>query len=439
MARRRQLLATQFGIRLADQMFEPLRVPAFRELWIGMLASYIGMYMGMVARGYLAYEITGSATVLGIVTVASGIPMLLLSPVGGVLADMMNRRLILIHSQVFMVVSSLLIAALIHLDLIAIWHLAFFGFLQGILFTINMPARSSAQPHLVGRQLLSSAIGLTNSGRNLMSVIAPALAGAVIAIPWLGSAGAFDISAVFYVGATLLMLRLPKSLAESRERTHVAFGQQMIDGFSYIYSQRSLLFLIVLGLIPIVFGMPLHSFMPVFQADVLNVGSVELGLLFSAIGIGGTLGSLLVAPLAESKHSHILQLVMGVFFGLTLVAFANSASFSLSLFCIALVGFAGNACTGFNSALLMLRTEEAYYGRVMSIYMMNWSLMTLFTLPLGMFVDRWGAPLVVSAAAMGIVVFMGAAFIFFREIREDQYPREDMGVETGAAAAEKGA
>ena len=439
MASKRKILASNHSLRVAGRMFESLRVPSFRDLWIGMLASYIGMYMGMVSRGYLAYEITGSATVLGIVTVASGIPMLFLSPVGGVLADMMNRRLILIHSQIFMVVSSLFIAALIHLDLIEIWHLAFFGLLQGILFTINMPARSSALPHLVGRSLLASAIGLTNSGRNLMSVIAPAIAGTVIAIPWLGTAGAFDISAVFYVVATFLMLRLPASLADSRERTQVAFGQQMIDGFSYIFLQRSLLVLIVLGLIPILFGMPLQSFLPVFQADVLNVGSVELGLLYSAIGIGGTLGSLIIAPLAESKHSHTLQLVMGVFFGLTLIAFAYSTSFSMSMFCVGLVGFAGNACTGFNSALLMLRTEEAYYGRVMSIYMMNWSLMTLFTLPLGMLVDRWGAPLVTSAAALGIIIFMGVAFIFFRDIRESQHQRETLAVETGAAAAEKGA
>ena len=436
MAGRTRPLTSRQSIQVAGRMFESLQVPAFRDLWIGMLASYIGMYMGMVSRGYLAYELTGSATVLGVVTVASGIPMLLLSPVGGVLADMMNRRLILIHSQIFMVVSSLFIAALIHLNLIAIWHLAFFGLLQGILFTINMPARSSALPHLVGRPLLASAIGLTNSGRNLMSVIAPAIAGTVIAIPWLGTAGAFDISAFVYVCATLLMLRLPKSLAESRERSQVAFGQQMIDGFNYIFTQRPLLVLLILGLVPILFGMPLHSFLPVFQADVLNVGSVELGLLYSALGVGGTLGSLLVAPLAESKHSHVLQLVMGVFFGLTLIAFAYSTSFTLSMVMIGLVGFAGNACTGFNSALLMLRTEEAYYGRVMSIYMMNWSLMTLFTLPLGMLVDQWGAPLVTSAAALGIVIAMGAAFIVFRDIREEQRQGEELSVETGSAAAD---
>lgn len=436
MGNSRRVLASHSSFRVAGRMFESLRVTSFRDLWIGMLASYIGMYMGMVSRGYLAYEITGSATILGIVTVASGIPMLFLSPVGGVLADMMNRRRILIDSQIFMVISSLLIAALIHLDLIEIWHLAFFGFLQGILFTINMPARSSALPHLVGRPLLASAIGLTNSGRNLMSVIAPAIAGAVIAIPWLGTAGAFDISALFYVGATLLMLRLPKSLAKSREQTQVAFGQQMLDGFNYIFTQRSLLVLLLLGLVPILFGMPLQSFLPVFQADVLHVGSVELGLLYSAVGIGGTLGSLMIPPLAESKQSHIMQLGSGVFFGITLILFAYSTSFTLSMVFIGLVGFAGNACTGLNSALLMLRTEEAYYGRVMSIYMMNWSLMTLFTLPLGMFVDWWGAPLVTSAAAMGIVIFMGAAFVFFRDIREGQHHREELSVETGTAAAE---
>lgn len=424
---------------MAAQMFSSLRVPSFRDLFIGMLASYIGMYMGMVSRGYLAYEISGSATVLGIVTVASGIPMFFLSPVGGVLADMMNRRRILIDSQIFMVISSLLIAALIHLNLIEIWHLAFFALLQGILFTINMPARSSALPHLVGRPLLASAIGLTNSGRNLMSVIAPALAGTVIAIPWLGTAGALDISAFFYVIATLLMLRLPKSLADGRDATQTAFGRQLLDGFSYIFMQRTLRALLLIGLVPIVLGMQLHSFLPVFQADVLNVGSVELGLLFSAIGVGGTLGSLFIAPLAESKHSHLMQLGAGVFFGITLILFANSTSFPLSLIWIGLVGFAGNASSGLNSALLMLRTEEAYYGRVMSIYMMNWSLMTLFTLPLGILVDWWGAPLVTSAAACGIIVFMGAALFLFRDMREDRVQGEDVAVETTAAVAEKSA
>lgn len=429
-------ISSQSSLRVAAQMFSSLRVPSFRDLFIGMLASYIGMYMGMVSRGYLAYEISGSATVLGIVTVASGIPMFFLSPIGGVLADMMNRRRILIDSQIFMVVSSLLIAALIHLNLIEIWHLAFFALLQGILFTINMPARSSALPHLVGRPLLASAIGLTNSGRNLMSVIAPAIAGTVIAIPWLGTAGALDISAFFYVIATLLMLRLPKSLADGREATQMAFGQQLVDGISYIFTQRTLRALLVIGLIPIVFGMPLQSFLPVFQADVLNVGAVELGLLFSAIGVGGTIGSLIIAPLAESRHSHFMQLGAGVFFGITLIFFANSTSFTLSLIWIGLVGFAGNASTGLNSALLMLRTEEAFYGRVMSIYMMNWSLMTLFTLPLGILVDWWGAPLVTSVAAFGIIVFMGAAFILFRDMREGQAHVEDVAVETGAAAAD---
>ena len=418
-------------------MFESVRIPAFRDLWIGMLASYVGMYMGMVSRGYLAYELTGSATVLGVVTVASGVPMLLLSPLGGVLADVMNRRFILIHSQTFMVVSSLLLAALIHLDFIAIWHLVFFGFLQGVLFTVNMPARSSALPHLVGRPMLPSAIGLTNSGRNLMSVIAPAIAGTVIAIPWLGTAGAFDIAAFCYVLATLLMLRLPKSLADGRKPTEVALARQMIDGFSYMFTRRDLLVLLVLGLVPILFGMHVHSFMPVFQADVLGVGAVELGLLLSALGVGGTLGSLVIAPLAESKHSHVMQLAAGIFFGLTLIAFSSSTSFTWSLILVGWVGFAGNASTGLNSALLMLRAEEAFYGRVMSIYMMNWSLMTLFTLPLGMLVDRWGAPLVVSATGMGIVLFMAAAFFLFRDVRKDWPRSEDLTVETGAAAAEK--
>ncbi len=439
MESKRKTRMSQGSLRVAGQMFDSMRVPAFRDLFIGMLASYIGMYMGMVARGYLAYELTGSATILGIVTVAAGIPMLFLSPVGGVLADVMNRRRILIDSQIFMVVSSLLVAALIHLDLIEIWHLAFFALTQGLLFTINMPARSSALPHLVGRPMLASAIGLTNSGRNLMSVIGPALAGGVIAVPWLGSAGALDISAFFYVLATLLMLRLPKSLAEGRGKAEIAFARQMLGGFSYIFLQPTLRILLIIGLVPIVLGMPLSSFLPVFQADVLNVGSLELGFLFSAVGVGGTIGSLMVAPMAESKFSHLMQLGMGALFGLSMIAFANTTAFTLSLFTVGVVGFAGNASTGLNSALLMLRTEEAFYGRVMSIYMMNWSLMTLFTLPLGILVDRYGAPLVISAAALGIVAFMGATALLAPNLREGRHHQQVAPVENAPTPVEESA
>ena len=134
-----------------------------------------------------------------------------------------------------------------------------------------------------------------------------------------------------------------------------------------------------------------------------------------------------------------MQLGMGALFGLSMIAFANTTAFTLSLFTVGVVGFAGNASTGLNSALLMLRTEEAFYGRVMSIYMMNWSLMTLFTLPLGILVDRYGAPLVISAAALGIVAFMGATALLAPNIREGRHHQQVAPVENAPTPVEESA
>ena len=395
-----------------------------------MLISYIGMYVSIVARGYLAYEMTGSAAILGVVSMATGIPMLLLSPIGGVIADRWDRRQILIASQLMMVVTSLLLAAMIHLHLIQIWHLVLFGLAQGAMFTINMPARSSVIPIIVGKELLANAIALTGSGRNLMGVIGPAIASVVIAVPWLGVAGVFDVAGLCYCASTLLMFRLPRNLEHRRNIPQIGVLKQLTEGFGYIRTRRPLLLLMSLGIVPVLLGMPYQSMLPVFQADVLRVDAGGLGMLFSAAGLGGVLGSLVVTYICNSPHQQIFQVLLGVLFGLTILLFASSTWFLLSVLLITLVGFSGNAYMALNSTLVMMSTDEAYYGRVMSIYMMIWSAMPLFSLPVGVLVDLWGAPLVLGAAASGIILFMVALLITTPRLRQQALPMSPTQVDS---------
>ena len=180
---------TSPGLPFISRTFEALSIPAYRDMWLGMLVSFAGLQVAIISRGYLAYDLSGSAGILGLVGFAMGLPMLFFSPIAGVLADRVDKRRLLIGSQVFMLAVSGLLALLIHTGWIAIWHLIVFGFLQGIAFSLGMPTRSSLIPALVGRERLGNAIALNNSGRNMMTILGPAVAGIVIVTPGLGTAG----------------------------------------------------------------------------------------------------------------------------------------------------------------------------------------------------------------------------------------------------------
>lgn len=394
------------GLRVIAQTFEALSIPAFRDMWLGMGISFGGLQIALVARGYLAYDLSGSAGMLGLVGLATGVPMLFFSPFAGVLADRVDKRRLLIGSQLFMLAVAGLLALLIHTGLIAIWHLIVFGFLQGIAFTLGMPTRSSLIPALVGRERLGNAIALHNSGRNLMTIVGPSVAGIVIVTPGLGTAGAFDIAALCYGAAALFTLRLPKGADSGRKAKPGKFSSQMFDGFKYLFAERTLLLLLVLAFVPILLGRPYQALLPVFQADVLGVDARWLGFLNAATGAGGLLGSLLVAYFSASQRAKLLQTVFGGLFGVSLLLFANTTWLPLSLVLVGFVGLTANAYMSLNNTLVMLHTDQAYYGRVMSIYMMTFSLMMFAGFPMGMLVDRWSAPQVFSVAGAVLLLFI---------------------------------
>ncbi len=388
-------------------------------MWLSMLVGFGGLQVAIISRGYLAYDLTGSAGVLGLVSLAMGVPMLVFSPVAGVLADRLDKRRLLVGTHCFMFVISGFLALLIHTGLIAVWHLIVFGFMQGIAFSLHMPTRSSLIPALVGRERLGNAIALNNSGRNMMTIVGPAVAGIVIVTPWLGTAGAFDITALCYGAATLFILRLPKTGGGTKAAPG-KFSAQMVDGFRYVFTERTLLLLLSLAFVPLLLGRPYQMLLPVFQADVLGVDARWLGFLNAATGAGGLLGSLLVAYLAASQRAKLLQVVFGGLFGVSLLFFAYSTWLPLSLVLVGIVGLTANAYMSLNNTLVMLHTDQAYYGRVMSIYMMAFSLMPLAAFPMGLMVDRWSAPQVVGIAGAVILLFILAISFAVPTLRQQE-------------------
>ncbi|CAN5557099.1 MFS transporter [soil metagenome] len=397
---RRRRGATLFA---SGGMFSSLRIYQFRILWFGMLFSMAAMQMNMVARSWLAYDITGSGVAIGLVALSMGAPRFFIAPIGGVAADRFDKRTLLAVTQTVRVGMALAVAVLVTMNLIELWHLLAVGVFHGLSASFMAPARTAFISDLVDDDELPNAIALDATGRNLNRVVAPAIAGMLI---WLTPALVFYVIAVFYILGTLSILRLPA--AGPADASSDSMFRDAARGFAYTWSHRPLLLLLGLSITVVLLGMPFRQLLPVFQKDVFDVGPSALGIMYTAVGIGAILASLLVAYLSDSSKKQQILLVSGIGFGLSLSLFAISGSYLVALGLLTIVGFASQVFLTMNKTMLMIASDRAYYGRIMSIYMMGFSLMPIALLPMGTAVDAVGAPTTIAAAGVAIISIIAA-------------------------------
>jgi MFS family permease len=375
------------------QSFKSLSTRNYRMLWFGMLFNMASMQVNIVARSWLAYDLSGSALVLGIVAIARGLPQLILSPVGGLAADRFDKRKLLVVSQLAMCFLALINALLVQFHVIQIWQLVVIGLLQGTVFPFTMPTRQALIPQLVSSEDLPNAVAMDSAGRNLNRVAAPSIAGVLIA--W-NPTLAFYAVAALYLGSALTLLRLP-SVAATTDPSRT-LRQQMMFGFQYMIGRRRLMILMGMAFIAVILGMPYQQMLPVFQAAVLKVGPERLGFMYAAVGAGALLGSLFIAYRSDDPRRQTYQLIAGVSFGALLIPFALSHTYALSITLLLLIGFCNEMFMTINRLLVVLNTDQHLYGRVMGTYAMTFSLTPIATLPIGAIVDAVGAPATIAVA-----------------------------------------
>lgn len=372
-------------MRRSIPTFSALGYAQYRQLWGGTFFTFAAGQMTMIARPWLAYELTDSAFWLGVVALAQGIPMFFMSPFGGVAADRLSKRTVLLVSQSALLLMALLLVLVLYLEIVEVWHLVLFSLVHGSAMPFNMPVRQSYVPLLLPRRLIPSGVALQAAGRNVNQVAAPGVAGILLGIDPLI---AFGTVAAFHVLSMAMSLTFPAGRPE-QQRGRGMRGELLL-GFRYVYSTPLLRLLFAMLLIMLVLGMPYVHLLPVFQ-EVLSVGPELLGFMYAAIGLGGFCGSLTVASFSRLA-SGLPQLIVGVAFGLALAAFALSPFYALSIALLFCTGFAHQAYTTINQTLIVTRTDPALYGRVMSINLMLRSFITMAILPFGALVDAFGAP-----------------------------------------------
>src|SRR3989339_241882 len=306
--------------------------------------------------------------------------------------------MILLATQGITVAAALIMAILVISGTVGVWHMTAISFLQGTAFSFQMPARQSFITELVGPKFLLNAIALNSAGFNACRVIGPPLAGWLIGIKWMNAGGVYLLLLVLYalVIPSLLEISARPQIEESDTRGWKSF----VQGISYIRGNQVLLVLLVLSIAPIILGMPFQALMPVFAKKIFAVGPAGLGVLMLANGAGAIGGSIAIASLGNMARPGIVQLALGVLFGVALAIFAFSSSFYLALPMLFIIGVASSSYLSLNATLIMGRSERQYHGRVMSVYMLTFSALPLGNMLMSLLSDAFGVQAAVGSGGL---------------------------------------
>ncbi|MGH9421804.1 MAG: MFS transporter [Thermoanaerobaculia bacterium] len=398
----------QTGIPLGRfaRTFSALRYRDFRLLWLGAFASTTGTFMQTLAQGWLVYTMTGSALLLGVDGFLSTGPMLLFSLFGGVIADRMERRKIMMLSQILQGSFALILAALIYLHTVKVWHIFILSFLTGSAQSISGPAYASLLPLLVKREDMANAVAMNSMQFNLARVIGPALGGVVFGL-W-GATACFGINGLSF-GFVIIALSIIRMPPVNANATSASMMEQLKEGFAFVASKRSLLLLTFLSFAGTFLGMPLFTMMPVVAKSVFNLGPQGLSLLQADYGIGSVVGALFVAGSSHAAKKGRLALVLQLVFAATLVAFGFSTHLRASLVIAFIAGAAIVGVISLYSSLVQLSTSDAMRGRVMSIFMLAFrGGMPLGNLLAGFVAQHWSisTALEVNGIALAVVALV---------------------------------
>jgi len=362
--------------------------------------------MQTLAQAWLVYTLTGSAFLLGFDGFLSTGPMLLFSLFGGVVADRMARKKIMMASQIAQGTFALVLAVLIWTHTVKIWHVFLLSFLTGSAQSFSGPAYISLLPLLVKREDVPNAVAMNSMQFNLARVIGPAIGGVVFAS--LGAAWCFFINGISFgaVIVALLLIRMPPIQDQSARRSVLA---DMREGFVFVRHRRSLQLLTFLSFAGTFLGMPLFTMLPVVAKRIFDLGPRGLSLLQADYGVGSVVGALFVASSSYAAKKGKLALMLQFAFAVTLIAFGISRNLGASLVIAFVAGLCIVGVISLYSSLVQLATSDAMRGRVMSIFMLAFrGGMPLGNLLAGWVAQRWSitAALTVNGSVLAVVALV---------------------------------
>jgi MFS family permease len=387
----------------------------FQLFFSGQLVSLVGTWMQNVAQAWLVYRLTKSSVLLGAIGFSGQIPVFLLSPAGGIVADRYSRHRVVIATQAASMLLAFILAFLTLSGRVQIWHVFVLSAALGAVNAFDIPARQAFIVDMVGRADLMNAIALNSSMFNASRVVGPAIAGILVA--GIGEGWCFFANGVSYI-AVIAGLTLMHVARHERVEQPGSPLSHLAEGFRFVLRNTPVhALLALLGVVSLT-GMPYAVLMPIFADRILHGGAAALGWLMGASGIGALAGALLLASRKDLKGLGLWVAVSAVAFGLGLALFSLSRTFWLSAAILVPVGFAMMIEMGSSNTLIQSMVPDRLRGRVMSVYsMMFMGMAPVGSLLAGAAADRIGAPWTVATGGLVCMAAAGVFSIWLPQIR----------------------
>ncbi len=396
-----------------SRTFAALRHRNYRLWFTGQMVSLFGTWMQTTAQGFLVYQLTRSPAFLGYVGFAAGIPIWLFTLYGGVVADRMPRRTLMLITQTIMMGLAFVLAALSFVHIVAPWHILLLAFGLGAANAFDAPARQALVTDLVEREDLTNAIALNATMFNSATIVGPAVAGVTYAA--FGPGWCFTLNGISFLAviAALWMMDLPRHTGQLRATSARA---DLKEGVSYVISQPVVWTIIGVVAMTSLFGISFGTLVPAWAVNILGGDARTNGLLFSARGAGALGSALLIASLGRFEFKGRL-LTLGMFaFPLLLLVFAFMRHLLLSLLALAGVGAATILIMNLANTLVQTQVPDELRGRVMSIYSLTFfGSMPVGALWIGAVAEHFSEPAAVVLASL--ISLCLAVLVYAREPR----------------------
>jgi len=390
-----RLLRGDLGdVRLIGRVFKAFQYRDFRLMWIGACTSSIGTWMQIVAQGWLIYRLSHSAFLLALDQFLGGIPIFLFSLIGGVIADRVERRRVLLASQYVQMASASLLTILVATGVVHVWHILCLSFVSGFAQAFGGPAYQALIPTLVEKEDMPNAIALNSIQFNVAVMVGPALAGQALAK--LGEKWCFGLNAVSFLAPVISL-----SIITARflpQKTTESILKSLKEGIKFVRRQPSMEALIILAFCMTALSMPMRTYIPVFVKDIFHRGPETFGNLLALMGLGSICGSLGIAGMGNIKRKGRLALGALMTLGVGIAGFALSKALPLSGAMLVLVGASMMAVFANVNSLVQLITTNEMRGRVMSVY--NFAFRG--GMPMGNLLSGWLVPIFTAPAVLGV-------------------------------------
>ena len=380
------------------RVFKAFQYRDFRLMWVGACTSSIGTWMQIVAQGWLIYRLSHSAFLLALDQFLAGIPIFLFSLIGGVVADRVERRKILLISQYIQMASAGMLTVLVVFGLSHVWPILCLSFVSGLAQAFGGPAYQALIPTLVDREDMPNAIALNSIQFNLAVTVGPALAG--ITLARFGEKWCFGLNAVSFLAPVISLSIISARFLPAKSADSI-FGS-LKQGIRFVRQQGAMEALIVLAFFMTALSMPMRTYIPVFVKDIFHRGPETYGNLLSLMGVGSICGSLGVAGLGNIRSKGRFALTMLMILGVGISGFSFSKLLPFSYAMLVLVGASMMAVFATVTSLVQLITTNEMRGRVMSVYNCAFR----GGMPMGNLVSGWLVPAFTAPIVLGVNGFL---------------------------------